>query len=76
MADTSQLPPSEEGGILERPDALAALAQAAFARAKKHALEELERHGVPIYGADNEGRIVVRQPKAVKASMIECGRQD
>jgi hypothetical protein len=68
MIDTPQPPAtSEDDGIFAHPDAVAALAQAAFARAKKAAIERNDRHGIPSYGAEN-GRIVVRQPAAAKAS--------
>jgi len=68
MSDTSQSPaPAEEDGIFSHPDAVEALALAAFTRAKKAAIERNDRAGVPSYGAEN-GRIVVRQPAAAKAS--------
>jgi hypothetical protein len=69
MTDTPQPKTTdEEDGMIAHADALAALAQAAFARGKKQAIAENDRRGVPSYGSDKQGRIVVRQPAAAKAS--------
>jgi hypothetical protein len=66
MTDTLDV--AEENDMLNHPDALAALAQAAFARAKRQALAELDRHSVASHGTDDKGRIVVRPPTAAKAA--------
>jgi hypothetical protein len=61
MADTP--PPTtaaEEDGMRAHPDAVEAIARAAFARAKRAALDALVARGVPTYGADAHGRIVVQ----------------
>lgn len=68
MTNTPDLKVVEENEMFNHPDALAALAQAAFARAKRQALAELDRNGVASHGTDDNGRIVVRQPTAAKAA--------
>jgi Protein of unknown function DUF86 len=69
MPDTPQpTTAAEEDGMLAHPDAVEAIARAAFARAKRAALDALDARGVPTYGADARGRIVVHQPKAGKTS--------
>jgi hypothetical protein len=55
--------------IMKNPEALAALAQAAFARAAKAAIEENDRLGIPSYGGKN-GRIVVRQPPPITSELL------
>jgi hypothetical protein len=65
MADDTRQPPAkiDEDGIFAHPDAVAALAQAAFARSKRAAIKNNDSHGVPSYGAEG-GRIAVRRPAA------------
>jgi hypothetical protein len=68
MTDTPQPKTTgEDDGMLGHPDALAALAQAAFARGKAAAIRENDSKGIPSYGTDEKGRIVVRQPAAAKS---------
>ena len=56
--------------MLGHPDALAVLAQAAFARAKAAAIRENDSKGIPSYGTDEKGRIVVRQPAGFPSNLI------
>ena len=52
-------------GILDNPEALGALAEKSFHTAKRKAIEENDRLGVPSYGSV-DGKIVVRQPPQAK----------
>lgn len=47
--------------IFDNPEVVSAVAQRAFHRAKREAIAENDRLGIPSYGSEN-GKIVVRQP--------------
>lgn len=49
--------------FLDEPEAVAALAVRSFADAKRAAIAENDRLGIPSYGA-TDGKIVVRKPSA------------
>lgn len=70
MTDTDQPPGSSAFGahMRDHPDALAALAVAAFKRAVKAAVADNDRLGVPSYGCDDRGQITVRHVGAAKVS--------
>jgi hypothetical protein len=61
---------SDDDPILRNPEAVAAIAIRAFAKAKAKAIAENDRLGVPSYGADEQGRIVVRQPPRAGSHVI------
>jgi hypothetical protein len=52
--------PMTDDPILANPEALTEIAIRAFTRAKREAIEENDRLGIPSYGTGSDGKIVVR----------------